>query len=145
MRKIINPAMIGRRGAVIAAAGLFLPAIARANEWPTRPIRMVVPLPPDGGTDNLGRMFAQALGERLGQTVIVENRGGAGGNIGSAAVAAATHTAMLLLLHRTHEALDQQRIAAASAAAAAAAEREREQRCQAEAAAAGLSITLVAS
>ena len=99
MRKTINSAMIGRRGAVIAAAGLFLPAIARANEWPTRLVRMVVPFPPGGGTDNLGRLFAQALGERLGQTVIVENRGGAGGNIGSAAVAAATPDGYTILLN----------------------------------------------
>ena len=73
---------IGRRS-LLALPALMAPWIAKANDWPTRSVRMVVPFPPGGGTDNLGRMFAQALGERLGQPVIVENRGGAGGNIGS--------------------------------------------------------------
>jgi tripartite-type tricarboxylate transporter receptor subunit TctC len=70
-----------------AAAGLARPGVLRAQSWPARPVRMVVPFPPGGGTDTLGRMFAQALTERLGQPVVVENRGGAGGNIGSAVVA----------------------------------------------------------
>jgi tripartite-type tricarboxylate transporter receptor subunit TctC len=108
MTRKTNPAMIGRRAAMIAAAGLALPAVAQTNEWPTRPIRMVVPFPPGGGTDNLGRMFAQALGERLGQTVIVENRGGAGGNIGSAAVAAATPDGYTILLNGNGMAISKQ-------------------------------------
>ena len=89
---------IGRRS-LLALPALMAPWIAKANDWPTRPVRMVVPFPPGGGTDNLGRMFAQALGERLGQPVIVENRGGAGGNIGSAAVAAANPDGYTILLN----------------------------------------------
>jgi tripartite-type tricarboxylate transporter receptor subunit TctC len=81
-------AVIPRRALLpLSAAALALPRIARADAWPTRPVRMVVPFPPGGGTDNLGRMVARALGDRLGQPVVVENRGGAGGNIGSAVVA----------------------------------------------------------
>jgi tripartite-type tricarboxylate transporter receptor subunit TctC len=64
------------------------PAIAQT--WPTRPVTMVVPFPPGGGTDVLGRIVAQKMSETLGQQVIVENLGGAGGMIGSARVAHAT-------------------------------------------------------
>ena len=64
-----------------AAAGAALPAAAQ--DWPTRPVTMVVPFPPGGGTDVLGRIVAQPLSQALGQQVIVENVGGAGGMIGS--------------------------------------------------------------
>jgi tripartite-type tricarboxylate transporter receptor subunit TctC len=78
----------------VALAGLFatLAAIAAivpaaAQSWPTRPVTMVVPFPPGGGTDVLGRIVGQRLSETLGQQVIIENVGGAGGMIGSARVA----------------------------------------------------------
>jgi len=58
-------------------------AAAHAEVYPARPIRMIVAYPPGGGTDIVGRMIAQKLGETLGQSVIVENRGGASGNIGT--------------------------------------------------------------
>jgi tripartite-type tricarboxylate transporter receptor subunit TctC len=63
---------------------------ASAQNWPTRPVTMVVPFPPGGGTDVLGRIVAQRMSEILRQQVIVENLGGAGGMIGSARVAHAT-------------------------------------------------------
>lgn len=78
------------RRAVLAGAGaaaLARPALAQA--WPARPIRMIVAWPPGGAVDQAGRLIADALRERLGQPVVVENRGGAGGNIGTAAVAKA--------------------------------------------------------
>lgn len=62
---------------------------AIAQEWPTRTIRIVVGFGPGGGTDIVGRILAQALQERLGQSVVVENRPGAGGTIGAEAVARA--------------------------------------------------------
>ncbi len=73
---------------LLAAASAGGPAAAQA--WPTRPVTMVVPFPPGGGTDVLGRIVAQKMSETLGQQVIVENLGGAGGMIGSARVAHAT-------------------------------------------------------
>ena len=71
-------------------AGLFfvgLQPTALAQAWPSKPIKLVVPMPPAGTTDNMGRLAGQKLSEILGQPVIVENRAGANGNIGSDYVA----------------------------------------------------------
>ena len=70
----------------LAAAAAALPAmsrIARAQAYPWRPVRIIVPYPPGGGTDIIGRLIGQWLSERLGQPIIVDNRPGAGGNIGT--------------------------------------------------------------
>ena len=69
---------------LVAASCTALPA--SAQDWPTRPVTMVVPFPPGGGTDVLGRIVGHRLSEVLGQQVIIENVGGAGGMIGSARV-----------------------------------------------------------
>jgi tripartite-type tricarboxylate transporter receptor subunit TctC len=55
--------------------------------WPSRPIRFILPFPPGGGTDILGRLIAERLSAGLGQPVVTENRGGAGGNVGAEAAA----------------------------------------------------------
>ncbi len=65
-----------------AAASVVLPS-ALAQAYPGKPIRMIIPFPPGGATDILGRVLAQKLGDQLGQSVVVENRPGAGGAIGS--------------------------------------------------------------
>ena len=78
-----------RRRSLLAAPAL-LPAFAAAQSWqPARAMRMMVPFPPGGTTDLLARMVAERLGARLGQAVIVENRPGAGGNLGGEAALAA--------------------------------------------------------
>jgi tripartite-type tricarboxylate transporter receptor subunit TctC len=56
---------------------------AGAQEWPTKPVRFIVPYPPGGGTDVIARIVQSRLGEALGQQVIIENRGGAGGALGT--------------------------------------------------------------
>ena len=58
-----------------------------AQEWPARPLRFILPFPPGGGTDILGRLIAERLSANLGQPVVTENRGGAGGNVGAEAAA----------------------------------------------------------
>ena len=71
----------------LLALVLAVPAARAADAYPSRPVHLIIPFPPGGSNDVVGRVFAAALGERLGQTVVVENRSGAGGNIGAAAVA----------------------------------------------------------
>ncbi len=66
--------------------------------WPTKPIRMIVTFPPGGSTDAVVRILAPKLGERLGQQVIVDNRPGAGGTIGTELAARATADGYTLLM-----------------------------------------------
>ena len=90
-----------RRVFTLAAAGAAatstLPAFAQ-DAWPAKPIRLVIPFPPGGATDILGRMVAQELNKALGVSVIAENRAGAGGNIGAEAVAKSAPDGYTLLM-----------------------------------------------
>jgi tripartite-type tricarboxylate transporter receptor subunit TctC len=84
--------------AALAAAFLFAaPAIAVAQEYPTRPVHLVVPNPAGGGMDALARVYGKALEARLGQPVVVENRPGQGTSLGGAAVARALPDGYTLL------------------------------------------------
>ena len=65
------------------------PLAAAAQGYPTKPVRLIVPFPPGGATDISARIVGQKLGEMWGQTVVIENRGGAGGNVGAAEAARA--------------------------------------------------------
>jgi len=71
---------------------------ALAQDWPTKPVRLVVPFPAGGSTDAVGRLLAAELAKELGQNVIVENKGGANGNIGSDNVAKSDPDGYTLLL-----------------------------------------------
>ena len=71
------------------ALALLHAASAAAQAWPAKPIRLMVPFPPGGSTDIVARIVAQKLSEKLGQSIVIENRGGAGGTLGTAVVAKA--------------------------------------------------------
>jgi len=74
--------------ALLAILSLAFAANAYGQDaWPTRPVRMILPFPPGGGTDILGRLIAERLSASIGQPVVTENRGGAGGNVGAEAAA----------------------------------------------------------
>lgn len=92
--------------AVAAAAGAFPMAGAFAGEWPERPIKMIVPYPPGATTDTIARLVGQKLSAALGQPVIIENKGGASGIIGSDMVAKAAPDGYTILLgnNATHAA-----------------------------------------
>lgn len=86
---------------VLATCLCLLPGFAAAQataDFPQRPMRMVVPYPPGGSTDIVGRIIAARLGEALGQQMIVENRAGAGGNVGTDVVAKAPADGHTLLM-----------------------------------------------
>src|SRR5258708_7375421 len=84
-------------GLAAAAALRALPRMARAQAWPSRPVRIIVGFPAGGATDIQARLMGQWLSDRLGQQFIVENRAGASGNIGTEAVAKAPADGYTLL------------------------------------------------
>ena len=83
--------------AAVLSFGVLLPP-AQAQDWPTRTVTLVVPFAPGGGIDASARIQAQALGDILGHTVIVENVGGASGTVGSAKVAHAKPDGYMFLI-----------------------------------------------
>ena len=90
--------MMKVRAAVIAAAALLVPALAFGQGYPNRSIRIIVPYPAGGGVDFVARTVGQRLSEVVGQAVVVENRSGASGSIGAAAVAGSAPDGYTLLL-----------------------------------------------
>ena len=90
MRKLLAP---------LAAIACFAIAnIAYSQTYPTKPVRMVVPFPPGGTTDLIARVVQPKFQEFLGQPVVIENKGGAGGSVGAADVAQATPDGYTILL-----------------------------------------------
>jgi tripartite-type tricarboxylate transporter receptor subunit TctC len=90
-----------RRFAGLCAGAIAAPAFitsARAQAWPNRIVRLIVPFPPGGGTDGVARIVTNRLSEIWGQQVVIENRGGAGSNIGAEAVARAEPDGYTLLI-----------------------------------------------
>src|SRR2546427_471215 len=91
--------MISRRHLLALAGSAGLLAVSPAQiAWPTRPVRIVVPFPPGGTTDILARALAPELGRAFGQTFIVDNKPGAGGNVGADLVAKSPPDGYTLLM-----------------------------------------------
>jgi tripartite-type tricarboxylate transporter receptor subunit TctC len=109
-RSFPDTIMIGRRtllqSAAIALFGAVWTTRARAESYPTRPVRWVVPYTAGGATDVLSRLICQRLSERLGQAFFVENKPGAGSNIGTQAVISAPPDGYTLLLTSTANAIN---------------------------------------
>jgi len=86
-----------------AALGGFLalqaPLLAGQPQWPAKPVRMIIPWPPGGGTDILGRVVSEPLAQAIGQPVVVENRGGSNGLIGAEVVARAVPDGYTIMFH----------------------------------------------
>src|SRR5207244_4862333 len=88
--------LLGGAGAALIAGAVS--PLAQAQSWATKPVRIIVPYPPGGSSDIIARLISQPLSETLGQTVIVENRAGANGNLGTDAVAKSAADGHTLLL-----------------------------------------------
>ena len=92
---------LGLLASTLALAGLA-PAQAQAQEWPTRPVRLVVPFPAGGGTDAFARPLAKLLSQQTGQQFIIDNRGGAGGTLGADLAAKAAPDGYTFLVGAVH-------------------------------------------
>jgi tripartite-type tricarboxylate transporter receptor subunit TctC len=79
----VKRAVIGRRVLLASAAALGLAGRASAQAWPSRPLKLVAPFAPGGGSDFTSRLVAEKMSARLGQTMLVDNKPGAGGNLGA--------------------------------------------------------------
>jgi tripartite-type tricarboxylate transporter receptor subunit TctC len=95
--------MVGQKGLhtcamVCAIAAIYAGQPAAAQNYPQKPVRLIVGVPPGGTTDVVARLVGQKLGEQLGQQVVIDNRGGAGGNIGAEVVAKAPPDGYTLFL-----------------------------------------------
>ncbi|RYI99875.1 MAG: tripartite tricarboxylate transporter substrate binding protein, partial [Acetobacteraceae bacterium] len=99
MRITRRLAMAGMVGAPLTRASAQDRTQDRTQDWPTRPVRFVVPYPPGGPTDILGRVVAQRLSQDLGQPMVVENRAGAAGLIGAEVVARAAPDGTTFLMN----------------------------------------------
>jgi tripartite-type tricarboxylate transporter receptor subunit TctC len=89
---------LNRRAVLAVFSALLFGGAATAQDYPSRPVKIVVPFPAGGSNDIIARILAQKLNERTGQTFLIENRGGAGGNIGADTVATSEPDGYTLLL-----------------------------------------------
>lgn len=88
----------GVKSLVLALALALVPAVGGAQQYPVKPVRVIVPFIPGGNTDIIGRIVSPKLGENLGQPIIIDNRGGAGSTIGTEAAAKSPADGYTLLL-----------------------------------------------
>ena len=89
--------LLTRRAACLGMGATFLASAARASEWPSRPVTVIVPYAPGGNTDMMARLASQYMEKKLGQAFVVENRAGGGGAVGAIAVSRAQPDGYTLL------------------------------------------------
>ena len=99
MQKTLNATLTSAAAGALASLAILASSAAMAQGYPSKPIKMVVPFPAGGTTDVVARLVAQRMSESMGQPVVVENRGGAGGAIGADAVAKAPPDGYTILMH----------------------------------------------
>jgi tripartite-type tricarboxylate transporter receptor subunit TctC len=92
-------------GLAFASFALVQTANVQAQAWPNKPVRFVVPFPPGGGTDAYARPLSKVLSQQLGQTVIIDNRGGAGGTLGAEIAAKSAPDGYTFLVGAVHHAI----------------------------------------
>ena len=91
----------------LTATGLAAPSLLRAQGWPERPVRVIIPFPPGGSTDTIARILQPKLSEALGRPVVIDNRGGASGSIGAIEAARAAADGYTWMLAYDNEATNQ--------------------------------------
>jgi len=87
-----------RHAASVAFAFALVAGLAQAQDWPSKPIRMIVPYPPGGGTDVVARIVNEKLSPELGQPLVIDNKGGAGGSVGTELAAKAPSDGYTVLM-----------------------------------------------
>jgi tripartite-type tricarboxylate transporter receptor subunit TctC len=97
MKSILRRPLAALAVVAAAAAAFAVPATVAASEYPDKPVRLVVPFPPGGGADNLARTIMPKVAAALGRPIIIDNRGGAGGNVGAEFVAGSAPDGYTLL------------------------------------------------
>ncbi|TSA13471.1 MAG: tripartite tricarboxylate transporter substrate binding protein [Comamonadaceae bacterium] len=93
---------LSRRNLVLAGAAACIAPELLAQTWPGKPIKLIVPFPPGGGTDTFARPLAAKLAEQLGQAVVIDNRGGAGGTVGADMAAKSPADGYTILVGAVH-------------------------------------------
>jgi tripartite-type tricarboxylate transporter receptor subunit TctC len=88
-----------------SALAAVIPAVSQAQAWPNKPVTLIVPFPPGGGTDAFARPLSAQLSKQLGKQVIIDNRGGAGGTVGAALAAKAAPDGYTFFIGAVHHAI----------------------------------------
>ena len=94
--------LLGSAGALLAAGASGWTGMAQASEWPSRPVNLIVPFPAGGGTDTFARPFSAQFAKTSGKTLVIDNRGGAGGTLGASIAAKAAPDGYNFFMGGTH-------------------------------------------
>ena len=94
--------LLGSTSAFLAAGAWGWSGMAQASEWPSRPVNLIVPFPAGGGTDTFARPFSAQFAKTSGKTLVIDNRGGAGGTLGASIAAKAAPDGYNFFMGGTH-------------------------------------------